>query len=170
MEENMEKTENTAPEPEVEKAVSEDKSPEQQLAEINEKYLRLYSDFDNFKKRTSREKLEFIKFAAEDLFTGLLPIADDFDRAIKANENATDAKIVADGVKLIQSKLHTFLKQRGIEEIKTENEVFNTDVHEAITNIPAPTEDMKGKIMECVEKGYFLNGKVIRYAKVVVGS
>ena len=144
-------------------------SPEEKLTELNDKYLRLYSEFDNFRKRTQKEKLDFFKYAGEDVISAILPVLDDLDRALKANSASTD-KAFVDGIVLIQQKLLTILKQKGVEEVKTENEIFNTDMHEAITNIPAPSEDLKGKVIECVEKGYYLHGKVIRFAKVVVGA
>jgi molecular chaperone GrpE len=143
---------------------------EAKLAEINDKYLRLYSEFDNFKKRTIRERVELIRSAGEDVFKLVLPLLDDFERALKANEAATDVKAVNEGVNLVYQKMKTSLTSRGLEEMKCIGEEFNPDLHEAITNIPAPSEDLKGKVVEVVEKGYLLNGKVIRYAKVIVGN
>ncbi|MCC7302070.1 MAG: nucleotide exchange factor GrpE [Bacteroidia bacterium] len=143
-------------------------TPETRLAEINDKYIRLYSEFDNFKKRSLKERVEFAKFAAEEAITAILPVLDDLERALKVGQNSSDPKFV-EGIQLIHHKFLNALKQKGVEEIKAEQEDFNTDIHEAITNIPAPSEDKKGKVIECVEKGYYLNGKVIRFAKVVVG-
>lgn len=142
--------------------------PEEKLAELNDKFLRLYSEFENYKKRTTRERLEFVKFAGEEVITSMLPVLDDLERALKAGQSSSD-KTFVEGIQLIHHKFLNSLKQKGVEEIKTEKEIFNTDIHEAITNIPAPSEDLKGKVVECVEKGYYLNGKVIRFAKVVVG-
>ena len=142
---------------------------EKKLAEINDKYIRLYSEFDNFKKRTLKERIELIHSAGEDVFKLILPLLDDFERAIKANETAKDINAVTEGVKLVQQKFLNSLTSRGMEEMKALGEEFNSDLHEAITNLPAATEDMKGKVVEVVEKGYLLNGKVIRFAKVIVG-
>jgi molecular chaperone GrpE len=138
--------------------------------ELNDKYLRLYSDFDNFRKRTAKERGELIQTAGEDVFKNILPVLDDFERAIKANTETTDIKAVNDGVNLVYNKFKSTLTQKGLEEMKSVGEVFNPDLHEAITNIPAPSEDMKGKIVEELEKGYMLNGKIIRFAKVVIGQ
>jgi molecular chaperone GrpE len=143
---------------------------EAKLAELNDKYLRLYSEFDNFKKRTSKERIELIKSAGEDVFKLVLPVLDDFERALKANESAKDIKAVNEGVNLVYSKMKSSLTARGLEEMKAVGQEFNPDLHEAITNIPAPSADMKGKVVEVIEKGYLLNGKVIRYAKVIVGN
>lgn len=138
--------------------------------ELNDKYLRLYSEFDNYRKRTAKERIELIQTAGEDVFKALLPVVDDFERAIKSTTETTDAKTIADGVQLIYNKLKNTLTQKGLEEMKSVGEVFNADVHEAITNIPAPSEDLKGKVVDEVEKGYTLNGKIIRFAKVVIGN
>lgn len=152
--------------------INEDKITELQskIDELNDKYLRLYSEFDNFRKRTAKEKIELIQSASENAFKIMLPIVDDFDRAIKSNSDITDAKVISDGVNLIYSKFKSTLSQKGLEEMKSIGEPFNTDLHEAITNVPAPSEDLKGKVIEELEKGYMLNGKVIRFAKVVIGS
>ncbi|MFL5766132.1 MAG: nucleotide exchange factor GrpE [Bacteroidia bacterium] len=138
--------------------------------ELNDKYLRLYSEFDNFRKRTIKEKGELVQSAGEDVFKSILPVLDDFERAIKSNAETTDVKAVNDGVNLIFNKLKSTLHQKGLAEMKTVGETFDADVHEAITNIPAPSEEMKGKVVEELEKGYSLNGKIIRFAKVVIGQ
>lgn len=150
---------------------SENKAADLQakIDELNEKYLRLYSEFDNYRKRTAKEKIEWIKSAGEDIFKSVLTVLDDFERAIKLNAEATDIKAVNEGVNLIYNKLKNSLTQKGLEEMKAVGTEFNTDLHEAITNVPAPSEDLKGKVIEEMEKGYLLNGKVIRYAKVIVG-
>ncbi|MEI7895942.1 MAG: nucleotide exchange factor GrpE [bacterium] len=150
-------------------------SPEQgsgsQYAELNDKYLRLYSDFDNFRKRTLKEKIEASKYASADIIIKLLPVLDDFERAIRATDGASDAgQALKDGMVLIFNKFVNILNQQGLTPMRTSGESFDTDFHEAITNIPAPTPEQKGKIVDEIEKGYLLNGKVIRYAKVVVGS
>ena len=142
-----------------------------QYAELNDKYLRLYSDFDNFRKRTLKEKAELSKYASAGIIIKLLPVLDDFERAIRAFDAASDAgQAVKDGMVLIFNKFLSALYQQGLEPMRTAGESFDTDFHEAITNIPAPTPEQKGKVVDEIEKGYLLNGKVIRFAKVVVGS
>ena len=143
---------------------------EEQLTELNEKYLRLFSDFDNYRKRTAKERIELAKTAGEDIFKSVLPILDDFERAAKALNESSDLNALKEGVDLIQNKLVNILQSKGLEPMQTVGETFDVDVHEAITNIPAPSEELKGKVVEEVERGYTLNGKVIRYAKVIVGS
>ncbi|CAN5428995.1 nucleotide exchange factor GrpE [soil metagenome] len=138
--------------------------------ETNDKYLRLYSEFDNFRKRTAKEKVELMQSAGEDVFKSILPVLDDFERAIKSNSETTDVKAVNDGVNLIFNKLKSSLSQKGLSEMNTVGETFDADIHEAITNIPAPSDDLKGKVVEELEKGYSLNGKIIRFAKVVIGN
>jgi len=144
---------------------------DEKIAELNDRYLRLYSEFDNYRRRTLKEKIELSKTASADLITGLLPILDDFERAIRAfsETNGYDSSL-KEGVILIYNKFLTILTQKGLEQMKTIGEPFDTDFHEAITNVPAPSPDLKGKVVDEVEKGYLLNGKVIRYAKVVVGN
>ena len=150
---------------------SSESGSDNQYAELNDKYLRLYSDFDNFRKRTLKEKIEQSKFASADIIIKMLPVLDDFERAIKAFDTASIAgQALKDGMVLIYNKFRTILNQQGLEPMRTAGESFDTDFHEAITNFPAPTPEQKGKIVDEVEKGYLLNGKVIRYAKVVVGS
>src|ERR1039457_2781533 len=136
--------------------VNEDKISEMQakIDEVNDKYLRLYSEFDNFRKRTAKEKIELIQSAGEDVFKSLLSVMDDFERAIKSNTEVQDIKVITDGVNLIYNKLKSNLIQKGLVEMKSIGESFNTDLHEAITNIPAPSENLKGKVIEELEKGY----------------
>jgi len=129
----------------------------------------LYSEFDNYRKRTQKEKIELHKTAGEDVFKILLPVLDDFERAMNAMNDAKDIAAVKEGIELIYNKMKNSLQQKGLAAMESKGEVFNADIHEAITNISAPTEDLKGKIVEEVEKGYSLNGKVIRFAKVIVG-
>ena len=144
---------------------------EVKVKEATDKYLRLYSEFDNFRKRTQKEKIELYKTAGEDVISSVLPILDDFERAKKAMKESDDAQGVKDGVKLIQDKLVNILKQKGLEEIKSPiGKKFDIEFHEAITQIPAPTKKQKGKVLDVVEKGYELNGKVIRFTKVVIGQ
>lgn len=147
-----------------------EKTPEEKYAELNDKYIRLYADFENFRKRSTKERLELLKFASEETFRQLLPVLDDFERAFKSMADVSDISVIRQGQELIYNKLKNILMQNGLEEMKTAGEIFNPDLHEAITNVPAPTEDQKGKVIEEVEKGYYLNGKVIRHAKVIVGN
>ncbi len=136
----------------------------------NDKYLRLYSEFDNFRKRSSKEKIELIKSASEDVIKNMLPIVDDFQRAMKHNAEVNDADSIKQGFELIYNKLYGSLEAKGLKKIEAQGEVFNADIHEAITNIPAPSDDMKGKIMDVVEEGYYLGEKIIRFPKVVIGQ
>ena len=138
--------------------------------ELNDKYLRLYSEFENYRKRTAREKLDIIGTASADLMKNLLPVIDDFERAIKANEKVEDVNALKEGFILIHHRLESLLQQKGLKPMEAQGQPFDVDLHEALTNIPAPTDDMKGKVVDVVEKGYYLNDTVIRYAKVVVGQ
>jgi molecular chaperone GrpE len=152
------------------KQENKEKTPEEKLAEMNDKYVRLYAEFDNFRKRSMKERAEYLKYAGEEVYKALLPVVDDFERGIKANENIDDAKTIKEGIQLVYNKLSHILKQAGIEIMDSKGKEFDAETMEAITNIPAPTPDLKGKVVDEVEKGYSMNGKVIRYAKVVVGS
>jgi molecular chaperone GrpE len=143
---------------------------EEQLAELNDKYLRLFSDFDNYRKRTAKERIELAKTAGEDFFKAILPVLDDFERGLKAMNEAADVNALKEGVDLIYNKLSSTLIGKGLEPLTSVGNVFDADIHEAITNIPAPSDDMKGKVVDELERGYALNGKVIRYAKVIVGN
>jgi len=144
---------------------------EEELAEFKDKYLRLYSEFDNYRKRTLKEKIELSRNASEGIISSLLPVIDDLERAIRAFESgAEDTAALKNGVLLIYNKWMNILTQEGLEVIPSLGEDFNTDFHEAITNIPAPDPSQKGKVLDEIEKGYKLNGKVIRFAKVVVGN
>lgn len=164
-------TEETAAEETAETAEEpKEKTPEEQLAEMNDKYVRLYSEFDNFRRRTSKEKMDIIRNASGDVIKELLPILDDFDRAIKANEASEDVEGLKEGFKLIHQKLYNSLERKGLKPMDANGKEFNVDHHEAITEIPAPSEDMKGKVVDAIEKGYFLNDRVLRFAKVVVGK
>lgn len=137
-----------------------------ELSEMKEKYLRLYSDFENFRKRTAKEKIDLIQGASAQLIVELLPVMDDYERALA---NAPKGEI-SEGTQLIFNRLNSILLAKGLKELPTKGEVFNADVHDCITQFPAPTEDEKGKVVEVIEKGYTLNEKVIRFAKVVVGN
>lgn len=142
-----------------------------QLDESKDQYLRLMAEFENFKKRTRTERLELIKTANADAIKSMITVLDDFDRAQKAIEQSTDVAAIKDGLNLVHHKLKTTLVSQGLKELENSiGKVFDTDLHEAVTNIPAPTEDMKGKVVDELEKGYLLNDKVIRFAKVVVGA
>jgi molecular chaperone GrpE len=138
--------------------------------ELNDKYLRLFSEFDNFRKRSLKEKLELTKTASADIIEAVLPVLDDLERAYKSALENPDSDTQLEGLNLIQTKMKTTLKHKGLEEISTVGEVFNTDYHEAITHAPAQNKKDKGKIIEEVQKGYLLNGKVLRFAKVVVAN
>ena len=144
--------------------------PQQKIAELNDKLLRLYSEFDNYRKRTIREKIEMSRSASEELITDLLPVIDDFERAIKSVETTNNADALKEGMQLIFSKFKSILSAKGLEEIPALGEIFNTDHQEAIAHIPAPSEDLKNKVVDELQKGYKLNDKVIRFAKVVIGS
>ena len=138
--------------------------------ELNDRILRLHAEFDNYRKRTIKERIELSRTASEDVLKSFLPVFDDLERAIKSMENISENNYFLEGIILIYNKFKSILSQKGVEEIITKDEVFNTDFHEAVTNIAAESEEMKGKIVEVVEKGYLLNGKVIRFAKVIVGN
>jgi molecular chaperone GrpE len=150
-------------------ATHKTKELEAQVTELKDKYLRLAAEFENYKRRTTRERIELLDTAAKDTIVAMLPILDDFDRAAKANETAADAQSITEGFNLIHTRLQNTLKQRGVREMDSTNAPFNADEHEAITEIPMG-DDLKGKVFDTVEKGYFLNDKIIRYAKVVVGK
>lgn len=143
---------------------------EAKIAELNDKYLRLYSEFDNYRKRTIKEKSDIIKSAGEDVFKAILPTIDDFERAIKANETVTEVEPIKEGVHLIYNKLKSTCHSKGLEEMESIGKPFDADFMEAITHIPAPNDELKGKVVDEVEKGYKLGDKVIRFAKVVVGN
>jgi molecular chaperone GrpE len=162
--------EENAAAPEQETEVTAKLSLEDELAEMKDKYLRLYSDFENFKRRTSKERVEFFKTAGQEIITAMLPVLDDFERATKSLDTAKDVSAVKEGVTLVHHKLKNILTQKGLKEMEAQGKDFDADFHEAITNIPAPSPELKGKVVDAVEKGYFLGDKVIRYAKVVVGE
>ena len=139
-------------------------------AEWKEKYVRLYAEFDNYKRRTSKERVELLKTANEDLMVSLVPVIDDFDRAMKNIPVTEENKSLREGVELIYHKFNKTLQQKGLTPMNAQGEAFNSDLHEAITQIPASTEELKGKVVDEVEKGYYLGEKVIRFAKVVIGA
>ncbi len=143
---------------------------EEEYKTLYEKHLRLLSEFDNYRKRTVRERADLLKTAGEEVIQALLPVLDDFERALKSTQQSTDPQAIKDGIILIQNKLSNALSQKGLEPMNTIGQDFDTDFHEAITDIPAPSEEMKGKVIDETQKGYMLGGKVIRFAKVVVGK
>ena len=143
---------------------------QQMIEEQKDKYLRLSAEFDNYRKRTLKEKAELIKNGGEKTLTAILPVLDDFERALKNMEASEETKAMKEGVELIFSKFQKILGQEGLQKIETDGQAFDTDFHEAIALIPAPSEDLKGKILDCVQTGYMLNEKVIRHAKVAVAQ
>lgn len=146
------------------------KALEEKCAKLHDDYIRLYADFENYKKQALKARSELIKSAGEGIFANMLPLVDDFERAMKAMENATEVSSVKEGVDLIYSKFNSFLAQNGVTPIETQGAAFNVDFHEAVTMIPAPSEDLKGKVVDCTQKGYMLKDKVLRFAKVIVGQ
>lgn len=152
------------------KEVSELDELKAKYEQLNDTYLRSRAEFENYRKRTLAEKAELIKNGGEKVLTNILGVIDDFERGLDAMEKAEDLAAVKEGMTLVYNKLQSFLKQNGVAAIDTTDQVFDTDLHEAITMIPAPDESMKGKVVDCVQKGYFLNDKVIRFAKVVVAN
>ena len=147
-----------------------EKSDKEKLAEMQDRYLRLQAEYDNYRKRTLREKMELTRSAGEDILNGLLPVMDDFERALQSIDEAENAEALKDGVHLIYGKFKDFLHQQGVREMESQDQDFDTDKHEAISKVPAPSQDMKGKVVDVVQTGYYLNDKVLRYAKVVVGE
>jgi molecular chaperone GrpE len=145
---------------------------EQKYLDLNDKYLRLSAEYDNFRKRSLKEKMELIKTAGEDILINIIPVIDNFERALKSIEANTseEAKAVREGIELIYNNFKEFLSQRGVKEIEAIGKSFDTDHHEAITKIPSPDENMKGKVIDVIEKGYMMHEKVIRFSKVVVGE
>ena len=143
---------------------------EVELLDLKDRHMRLQAEFDNYRKRTMKERMELLKTANESLLISLLPVVDDFNRANQTLDEDEEESPVKEGIKLIYTKFQDFLKQNGIKEIEAKGQAFDTDLHEAITKIPAPTKALKGKIVDVVQKGYYLNDKVIRFAKVVIGE
>lgn len=145
-------------------------SAEEKMAAMNDKYLRLYSEFDNYRKRTNKEKLELISTASAGVLKDMLSVLDDFERAIANNDKVEDINAVKEGFQLIYNKLKSGLEAKGLKQMQAKGETFDPELHEAIANVPAPEETLKGKVVDDVERGYYLNDKVIRFAKVVVGQ
>ena len=151
--------------------VKEEPTTEELLKVEKDKFLRLFAEFENYKKRTSKERIELFKTAGQELMTSLLPIIDDFERALTHIEEDKEAEELRKGVLLIYQKLYNTLELKGLSKIETKSgDVFDAEFHEAITQIPAPSDDLKGKVIDCVEKGYKLGDKIIRYPKVVIGQ
>jgi molecular chaperone GrpE len=140
------------------------------LAEAQDKYLRLSAEFDNYRRRTLKEKADLMKTAGEDVLINVIPVLDDFERAMQSLDTAKDPEAIKEGITLIYTKFKDFLQSRGVKEIPAAQEKFDTEYHEAITKIPAPNKKLKGKVVDVIQKGYFLHEKVVRYAKVVVGE
>lgn len=151
-------------------AESKTQQLEAQLKEVNDKYLRLVAEFDNFRKRTAKEKIELVKSAGEEVIKSLLDVLDDSERAAKQMESSEDLVQIKEGITLVFNKLRGVLQAKGLKAMESKEQVFDTELHEAITEIPAPTEELKGKVLDEVQKGYYLNDKIIRHAKVVVGK
>ena len=141
-----------------------------ELADIKDKHMRLQAEFDNYRKRTLKEKMELVKSGGENVLSNILPVIDDFERALTAFEEMEDENPLKQGINLIYTKFQEFLKQNGIKEIEAKEQDFNVDLHEAVTKIPAPDKKLKGKVVDVIQKGYLLNEKVIRFSKVVIGE
>ena len=167
--EDQKPTHNKLPEEEKEEE-SEDEDPEAKFNDLNNKYLRLYSEFDNFRRRTAKEKLEMMQSAGAEVIANLLTVLDDFERAAELNKESDDMNAIKEGTDLIYNKFRETLVSQGLKEIDAMGKPFDMDFHEAITKMKAPKKKQKGKVLDVIEKGYYLNDKVIRFAKVVVGE
>lgn len=154
----------------ADKVVAETRASEEKLSEMQDKYIRLSAEFDNYRKRTLREKMELSKYAGEELLRKIIPLMDDFDRALSHMDTATDCAAMKAGIDLIYSKFSEFLKQNGVKEIESLNNNFDVDLHEAVAKLPVQEEDKKGKVVDVIQKGYYLQDKVLRFSKVVVGE
>lgn len=152
------------------KAEEQLEKAEADIAELKDRHIRLQAEFDNYRKRTLKERMELLKTASENVLVNILPVIDDFDRALQTLDSVEEQSPVKDGVKLIYNKFQEFLKQNGVKEIEAKEQNFDTDLHEAVTTFPAPAEELKGKIIDVVQKGYYLNDKVIRHSKVIIGE
>jgi molecular chaperone GrpE len=165
-----ESPENMVKEGSADKVVPDAGELVEKLAEMQDKYIRLSAEFDNYRKRTLREKMDLSKYAGENLILKIIPIIDDFERALKHMDATTDCEAMKNGIDLIYFKLSEFLRQNGIKEIESLNSPFNVDLHEAVAKIPTDEEEKKGKVLDVVLKGYYLQDKVLRFAKVIVGE
>ncbi len=174
-EEELQNEENTSQVEENQEVEAEVKKEEPTAEELiqaeKDKFLRLFAEFENYKKRTTKERIELFKTAGQELMTSLLPVVDDFERALSHIEEDKEAEELRKGVLLIYNKFYNTLEQKGLSKLEVnQGDTFDAEIHEAITQIPAPTEDLKGKVIDCVEKGYKLGDKIIRYPKVVIGQ
>lgn len=151
-------------------ATSPEAELQMKLAELQDRYLRLSAEFDNYRKRTLREKIELTKTATESILVKLLPVLDDYERGLKAMETTVDCVALKEGIDLIYLKFKSFLEQNGVKEIESLSKDFDVDLHDAVTKVPAPDENLRGKVIDVIQKGYLLNDKVIRFSKVVVGE
>jgi molecular chaperone GrpE len=169
---NSQEEQNENPEPQIENQEKQNSEPtaEEKYAELNDRFIRLYAEFENFRRRSNRERLDVISTANAGLLKDLLPVLDDFERAITNNDQVTDVEIVKEGFALIQNKFKSILDSKGLKEMNAKGEPFDSELHEAIANIPVSEDNQKGKVIDDIEKGYYLNDKVIRFAKVVVGQ
>jgi molecular chaperone GrpE len=152
------------------KMIPEVKAAEEKVADLQDKYMRLSAEFDNYRKRTLREKMDLSKYAGENVLLGVIPLMDDFERALKHIDTTTDCVALKDGIDIIYGKFSDFLKQNGVKEIESLNSNFNVDLHEAIAKVPVEEADKKGKVIDVVQKGYYLQDKVLRFSKVIVGE
>ena len=169
-EEEIQNTESEAQVEENQEVIEEVLSPEELIQAEKDKFLRLFAEFENYKKRTTKERIELFKTAGQDLMTSMLPIMDDFDRGLSEIKKAKDKELLK-GMQLINDKLKKTLEQKGLTVMDVRaGDAFNADIHEAITQIPAPTDKLKGKVIDCIESGYKLGDKIIRYPKVVIGQ
>jgi molecular chaperone GrpE len=171
---NQPETEIVSEEQSLPDAETAEQSPvaklEIELSETNDRLIRLYSEFDNYKKRVSRERIEMTKYAGSDILLSILPVIDDLERAIKSMSDSNNTEALKEGVNLILNKVKSITESHGLKPMESIGKDFDSDLHDAITNIPARSEDMKGKVVDEIEKGYYLNDKVIRHAKVIVGN
>jgi len=161
---------NNEPTAKVEDNVSEEAKIKAELASVQDKYLRLYSEFENYKRRTTKERADLFKSANQEVLLAMLPVMDDFERALEAMPSTDENQKIKEGIDLIYSKFKNTLAAKGVKEMEAQGLAFDPDFHEAITKIPAPSEELKDKIVAILEKGYFLHDKVIRFAKVIIGE
>lgn len=155
---------------EAKEEVKSEPTADEKFASLNDKYIRIHAEFDNYRKRTNKEKVDIIGNANASLLKDLIPIIDDFERAIQNNENVEDTAALKEGFSLIFSKYMNILKAKGLTPMDSIGQDFDADIHEAIANVPAPKKKLKGKVIDAIEKGYTLNDKIVRYAKVIVGQ
>jgi molecular chaperone GrpE len=168
--ENNKSEEGTAEEKSEQVEKSKELELKEKLDELNDKYLRLYSEFDNYRKRNIKERIELSRTASSDVILDLLPVLDDFERAVRSSDETEDCMVLREGINLIYNKFKGILEKKGLKPIDAIGSEFNTDFHEAITYTPAPADELKNKIVDELEKGYLLNDKVLRYTKVVIGQ